>query len=251
MPRPNGSFYTFDGERYDRVSNGPDIIAKPQLYGWYAGEAAKRAVEERATWERMPDAEAIAYIKAAAMERKTKAAALGTEVHAAAEAVEMGMPEDMWPAHLGKHGLQYARYLREWKPRVVVTEAQVINHSHRYAGTLDTICEFSEKLGPGLFIVDKKTGRGIYPEHDLQQAAYRFAEELVMGDGSRVPMPEVRGVLILHLTEKDYELIPVDADEDSFAHFIRALYLYRWKQRAHSKIGKPLRPNDSAVGVVA
>ena len=58
--------------------------------------------------------------------------------------------------------------MRQHRVDVIAAECQVVSEIHRYGGTLDLVATIDGV--PSL--LDFKTGRGVYPEHRIQLAAY-------------------------------------------------------------------------------
>lgn len=61
----------------------------------------------------------------------------------------------------------------EWQKKhdieLILAEASIVSEKHRYGGTVDLYC----KLDSVPTLIDYKTGKGIFPEHLYQVAAYR------------------------------------------------------------------------------
>ena len=105
---------------------------------------------------------------------------------------------------------QYVRQLLLWCDRsvadVLMAEAVVMNDTYGYAGTLDTVL----KLHPGLYpeldargpvgMVDAKGSNSDQPSHELQGAAYFYAEYMgVPNTIERLPMPEMHWMANLYV----------------------------------------------------
>jgi hypothetical protein len=136
----------------------------------------------------------------------------------------------------------YLRFEREWQPKDILVEAVVGNRTWDYAGTLDHVA----KLADGLtWLLDYKTGSGIYAETALQLAAYAHAEFYLSPDGIELPLPKVDRVGAVWLQERSYQLIPVDASYASFRLFLHVSEVARFqgdRARRDAVIGDPLEP---------
>lgn len=77
--------------------------------------------------------------------------------------------------------VSFAAWHAEARPLIVAQDVTVWNDAHDYAGTLD-FCFVKEGA---LWLVDIKTSKEVYPEHELQVSAYRHT-------------PEVEGLLATH-----------------------------------------------------
>jgi hypothetical protein len=66
----------------------------------------------------------------------------------------------------------------EWfkinKPEIINREFVVWNDEEKYAGTIDIICKIKDET----WIIDIKTGQYIWPSHELQISAYKYASKI-------------------------------------------------------------------------
>jgi hypothetical protein len=245
-------WYDWKGERFWSVTT---IIAggypKPVLINWAKKFTAEYAVDnfpkltallEQDTDGTIDRQGAIDWLKSAAFRERDKKGDLGTSVHNAIEAHVLGKPTPEWPLPLRPRMLAFERFLAEYEPRfipasladpaeavtsgVLLAEAPVFNRTQHYAGTLDGIVE----IGGRTLVLDVKTSaKGIYPEIALQLAAYRFAEFVGLPDGSEQALPQTQGAVALHLPEDGtYELREIQADEETFRHFLYVREVYRY-----------------------
>lgn len=177
-----------------------------------------------------------------------KAKDIGTTVHAAIDARQLGRPMPPWPVAVAPRMKQWERFVEEWDPIFELSEATVFNRTESYGGTLDTILTLPlERVTPlvaaavgwtvregadriRLLVDYKSSQRGIYPEIAMQLAAYRGAEFIGMPDGSEVPMPTVDGTAGLQLTDETYNLVPVTTDSEIFGSFLYARELFRFAE---------------------
>ncbi len=144
--------YEVNGTWYPRVTKIVEIKAKPALYKFY-GDLDSFAQGE---------------------EIKTKSASEGTLIHETAEAILLGKSPvvepsikpsiDAFTGFIEKNSIQV-------DPDYV--EKQVVNHTDRYAGTLDALGLIDGKFG----VIDIKTSQSIYRDYNLQTSAYMGALE--------------------------------------------------------------------------
>jgi hypothetical protein len=235
-------FYSWHNERYWSVTtiiNGG--LAKPVLVNWAKKFTAEYAVDNyKALGEVLKvDREgAVDWLKNASFRDRDKKADVGTSVHAACEAFELGKPMPPWPVAIKPHMEHFAAFLEEYQPKIQMAEASVYNRTEKYAGTLDAIADF----GGRLLLFDVKTGKGVYPEVGLQLAAYRFAEFIGLPDGSERAMPKVDGCAALHLTDEGYDFIEVRADEDLFRSFLYVREVFRFLSETSKHVLGPTLP---------
>jgi hypothetical protein len=262
-----GRTYKWRDEEYTSVttilSGG---IPKPALKAWGEKLVAQTAVTKRDIWDGMSNEEAVDWLKRAPFRETDRAAVQGSDIHDWCEqhVLGAGLSVDALDEADPKRPylLGFLAFLAEWKPRYEMTEATVYSRKWGYAGTLDFLawidcshvaadlaplfgpCEVGEVLVLG----DYKTGKGVYGEVACQLAAYRHAEFIGLPDGTEQPMPNVAGCVVLHLTPKGYELIPVRAGEEEFRSFLYAQQIRHFDQViAKQVLGSPLASRGSMV----
>lgn len=209
-------------------------VPKPALTGWAARTVAEYAVAhigQLASNVAEDPAGAVDWLKGSPYRDRDKAAAKGTDVHAAAEAHILGRPMPEWDKDIAPSMHMFEKFLERFNPTFELSEASVFSRAHHYAGTLDFIAVF-DSIDATLFglptgspvrlLTDIKTGRGVYGEVALQLSAYAHADFIGMPDGTEVPMPAVDGAAVLHLRPQSYKLVPVVADETVFRSFLYA-----------------------------
>jgi hypothetical protein len=246
-------------------------VPKPALAPWQGRETARYAVYEREAWlplaERDPEA-AVALLKGAPFRQARRAALRGSQVHAAAERLNLGQPPDVADEVL-PYVEQYARFLAEHRPRLLMAEAPVFSREWAYAGTLDAIVELD-----GLpYVLDIKTTdktddeklRPPYPEVALQLVAYRRADLVsltpavkrehqgrryyVLTDESQAePMPATAGALALAISPVDYRLVPARTDDEVWECWLHVREVARWTlDVSRHVLGPPVSPSREQV----
>lgn len=124
-------------------------------------------------------------------ERKTACAnAIGTEFHWYAEHLAQG-DEMIEPANRRLLGMlkQFDTWVVTSGIKIKESELHVVSKEHKYAGTFDAVGTLPRHRGPVLF--DWKTSAGIYPDMELQLAAYAQAYKEQTGIQIK------RGVIVL------------------------------------------------------
>ncbi|MCX6788469.1 MAG: hypothetical protein NTZ36_01120 [Candidatus Jorgensenbacteria bacterium] len=146
----SGCGYEIDTGWYPRVTRILEIKAKPALYRFY-GKVSSFAEGERI---------------------KNQSAVEGTLIHETAEKIFLNQPVDV-PESIEASISALRNFMSEKKIHVdpEYVEARLVNHEHRYAGTLDAIALIDGKLG----ILDIKTSQEIYRDYNLQTSAYLAA----------------------------------------------------------------------------
>ena len=192
-----------------------------------------------------------------------KAGEIGTQVHDLIEWTLKGeLCYEVGPSPRITDKAQWAfmaweDWRRSVKLKPFYVEQVVYSQNYGYAGTLDLLCEInlselisyyikkkqevpdqltglSKRQVSALTVCDWKTGRAIYPEAYLQNAAYRQAWR-EMGQGS----PELGLIVRLPKVETDpeFEVQVAPMESYSFEKFRAAYSLWTWQQQYEK--GKP------------
>jgi hypothetical protein len=105
------------------------------------------------------------------------------------------------------------------------------------------------------WLIDLKTGKGIYADTALQLAAYRYAEGLLLPDGTEVRMPEVDHCGIVHVATDGATFHLADVSQDTWRTFLYVAEVGRWRDvwdgygpNAPSPISDPLKPAALPIG---
>ena len=232
-----GRYYHWQGDAYISVTNAIKAgLPAPALMYW----AAKMVAEHVAgnlddvveLSQKMETSEFVSYLKNQPWQARDKAGNIGTTVHEIAEQYVIGAESidlSQYEKPVQDKARQFVDFMRTVKPDVWAIEGVVFNRTHRYAGAFDFIFDINYPDGmlAGRYIVDVKTGSGIYPEAALQQTAYAEGEFIAVGT-DEVPMPEVDGAFALHLTPRTWKLIPVVIGDTSFQAFLSVLETAKW-----------------------
>lgn len=168
---------------------------------------------------------AIGYLKGTPWRKRDAAADAGTLKHNTLEA--MAYERDIPPDAPGREYLE--RWMDTYRPRILESEAQVVNVTAGYAGSLDLIADiYGRRL-----VIDLKTSRkydgsgrpkNVDRDWCLQLAAYRFAEHIFEDDQSW-SMPEVDGAAVLWVPSDapgEEAFIEVPAAGAEYAAFMAA-----------------------------
>jgi ATP-dependent exoDNAse (exonuclease V) beta subunit len=246
-------------------------LPKPALVGWAANVTAEYAVDKREVWQPLAEDDREAAIKHLAgirYQSSGKAMARGTDVHKAAERLNLGLPPDHEP-HLQPYVDQYLQFLADHSPTILMAEAPVYSQTYHYAGTLDLILELEDRI----CVTDiKTTDRGKdspkrrppYPDIALQLCAYARAETVGIApaqqrysgrrryyvlppDAPLEPMPEVSGGLALVISPDDYQLVPVRIDDEIWNAFLAVREVARFQlDTANRVLGPAISPGGNS-----
>jgi len=205
--RFGGRTYVWKGEAFGSVTTIISGGVPKYLMPWAVRLVAEAAYDHR-EWMKLGREQALAILKAAPNAARDSAANLGKDIHAAAEAYQLGRPMPEWPEALEAHMESFVEFLEAYNPEYLATEATVYNRKERYAGTLDAVMVVDGEP----LVVDYKSGKAVYAEVGLQLAAYGNAEFVGLPDGSEVPLPAVTGGAVLHLRADGFEFRRIDPD---------------------------------------
>lgn len=223
----SGRTYEWDGESYYSVTTILNVLNKPALPNWAAKSVAEFVTKNYPVVSNLigngQNAEAIDLMKGAPWRQRDKAANLGTMVHQVIDSLSHGTPlfvEDDVVPYLAS----FNDWLDHFKPEILVSEGTIFNRQYDYAGTLDIIARID-----GLnWLIDIKSGKGVYPEHALQIAAYAQGEFIGHKDGQEEPLPIIDKGAVLHLQKDGYHFIPVNIGKEVYDSFLYARELFRW-----------------------
>lgn len=198
---PTGRIYSDGDKRYPSVTSILSILLPKKLTReWPVRQAIRTAVANPG----MKEAELVEL----ALHEMMDAARRGTAVH---EAIEYDLAP-VRPHQLLDDPAAVAMFKQfvAWKDKQDLqpeaVEALVVNDSPAYAGTVD----FIGLLNGARFLIDWKTGRSLHRTIEMQLAAYRYADRIVVGD-TGMPMPPIEHVGILHIRPTSCNLIAMSA----------------------------------------
>lgn len=269
--RAGRHYQTPDGRILPAVTTILGIVGKPALVNWAAKTEREMVVEAAAAlWEDVPlgakKMSRTAYVttlhdrigKTKAHQKElAKALEIGSQVHALIEwnlKKELGQKVGPAPGLSDKATWSFMVY-EEWrksaglKPRAI--EQTVWSVTHGYAGTMDVYGEVLIDGSPCVAVLDWKSGKAIYGEALLQNAAY-VAALIEMGHAE----PGCHGVIVrLPKVETDPEpeirVITPDEHERHLAAFLAAKRLWEWEQARQAADLRPeLAQSIDAIAAV-
>lgn len=222
----SGRTYQWNDESFFSVTTILNALNKPALPKWAANSVAEYALRQ---WSLIStllneerEAEALDLLKGSPWREKEKAASTGTLVHEAVEAYVAGI-DSMSPT-TDKHVNQFELWLQNFKPTIIENEVTIFNRTYNYAGTLDLLVD----MDTDIWLIDVKTGKGIYPEYAMQVAAYANGEFIGRHNGRETPLPKVTRGAILHLRPNGCKFIMVDISDRVFKSFLHCREVFRF-----------------------
>lgn len=215
-------------ETFWSVTTVLGALSKPAIPAWAARTVAEYVADNYALLGQILEDDpkaAIDLMKGSPWRARDTAATLGTTVHEAVENYVMGqqhLPDTVTDRHI----LQLEAFLEAFKPQIIEAECTVFNRTYNYAGTLDLLLELNDET----WIIDVKTGKGVYPEYAMQVAGYANAEFIGRSDGVESRLPTITRAGILHLRPMSYKLIPCELSERVFKSFLYCRELFRFQE---------------------
>jgi CRISPR/Cas system-associated exonuclease Cas4 (RecB family) len=223
----SGRFYDFpdDPNKYVSVTTFLGIIGKPFLISWAAKmerELIRLLAEQGKSLE-----EILEYLQPKqpyAYSLYTESTSeLGSKVH---KAIDYTLKDLKLPKLTKKERRVYDKWLEWWKAQkfeLVGAERVTKSKRYGYAGTLDALVIKDGKS----IIIDWKTGKNHYAEHDLQNIAYQYAllhEEGLAIDGGQL-------VYIRDEKEIDDKYKIERVNNENVQPVLEALSLWRWANK--------------------
>ena len=233
-PQTGLRFYRWQGKDYPSVTTIRRMagVTMP-LHWWSINQVVDRAVDQLSELNRKvstddPAQAALAktWLRKAVTDKRDVAADLGIRVHRAASE---GLGFDQVAADVIPFLKQYLDWLAQSGVTILCVEKQVYNITIGYAGSFDILVEFPSGRR---FIVDIKTGKGIYSDHALQAIAYGMAE--FVGEDDKVLQQEtdwmnsVDGMAILHVRPTGWSWNVINPDHDMAEAFVGLLHFATW-----------------------
>lgn len=250
-PGPRNARLTDDGLRlYHWPATGQDVPSVTtvrrlagiphSLHQWSINQVVDRVIDNvGAIRAQLGDPRQLddlrSWLRAAATDERDRRGSLGTAVH---DAAAMGRSLVDVSPEVAPFLRQYYAWLATSRAEVVLAERQVWNLTAGYAGTFDLIARFPDG---SLWMVDLKTGSGLYSDHGLQLAAYRYAEfvsrsagtdggglEDVVDEEATALLRAVSGTAVLHLSAKRWEFHSLLTGPDEIAAYLGLLRFAVW-----------------------
>jgi hypothetical protein len=258
------------GERFVSVTTALGVREKPRLPEWYGLRSSITTRDNLLPLIRSIHVDPcgdhrcgaclpclLHLIKTAGRDEANTAADRGTRFHHVAEHIAASGIVIPHNDDIQGHVYQFARFLDIYQVELLCAEVTVINRTHGYAGTLDTVlsCARMPPKHAGDTNVplygDYKTGKNIYEEAALQVSALRHAEAILLPDGTEEPMPEGNKEtgLVIQVHADNFWIRPVDIGKKTFNQFLRTLDVWRDVHESPSMIGramcKPRPPREA------
>jgi hypothetical protein len=175
-----------------------------------------------------------AYWKEIPGYQRDVAADLGSRVHLIAELLARKELVTVEPAEV-PYIAQYRAWLDAVRPRIRQVEFMVYSHEWKYGGTADALMDIKHET----WLIDYKTGSGIYPEVALQLAGLGYADWVGKpGDGRMYRMPLIDHYGALHIRPDGCELVELDVGAEEWAAFKALRIMREWLDTRARKVRK-------------
>jgi len=219
-----------------RVTDIAGVLDKPGLHWGSAGVVAEYSLDhldDLAHQLTTSDRETVyKQLRKTFNDKWRENMKIGSEVHSAIERLILDQETDV-PPRARPYIDAFGKFVSQF-PSVAweASEMTVFSLTHQYAGTLDAMMRYGDRLG----IVDWKTKVGktmaeasTYGENYLQLSAYARAEFVLLPDGSVIDMPKVDGASVVMLCTDGPVVVKVDPDEH-FDAFLAARRIFDWRE---------------------
>lgn len=225
--------YTWQGRELPSVTSVPKLAGIPdRLHRWFIGNLIDYVLANHSDIGlRMAtgDDREIGSLRRdlwQAVQGQQRGRIVGIAVHRAAS--EGHDPNTVHPSIAAK-----LRQYLDWQARsgavVLGSEFQCWNLTEGYAGTADLMVRFPNG---SIWLVDLKTGAGVYPEAALQLTAYLMAEFVGADDTVDERMTEflhaVSGIGVLHLADAGWEFISLKLEPSTWTAYRGLLRFGAW-----------------------
>lgn len=217
---PNSHQYKLDGKNLLSVTGILGVINKPMLIPWAVNQAV--SFLQGHLGEPITD-ELLAEAKSQHEKVRDEAASLGHQVHEWCNGYLMGkeppLPEDI---RVMNGVLAFLKWVEEHDVKFTESEKLVYSKQCGYVGTMDAVAIIDGKK----CVLDFKTGKGVYPEHHMQVAAYRHAaeEEGMEFDGDSV-------IVQFGKEDGEFKVYPCPNHVDDLNAFLSALEIKKWQKK--------------------
>ncbi|MEU5149748.1 hypothetical protein AB0G42_21525 [Streptomyces yangpuensis] len=246
--------------KYPGVTSVVGMMPKPFLQRWAANMAAELAIDSLEFIASMAERDrdgAKKYLAGASYRYTMQRAKVGSQAHDLFERMIRGQYVGNVHPDMRAYQRHFAEFLDAVQPELIRAEDVAWSDSHQYAGSFDGILRIKlddrgkphPQGDPAVVIADWKTGKSTYPEVALQMSAYAHADEIVAPDGTREPMPDLDGAVVLHITDESWEFLPVEIEEveidgqtvNVYDYFLHLRETFHWDRVVSRRVlGDPI-----------
>ena len=242
-----GRTYEIDGRSYPSVTTVLSVIAKPALVPWSAKVEREMVITAAADLyldcAETPPMTRIGWVASlrarlgrekANQKELAKAAEIGSQAHALIEwNLKSQLCAQPGPApRIGAKAMWAFAAWERWSQSVnlkpIMIEQVCWSENFGFAGTFDLMAEVNGRLT----LLDWKTGKRVYAEAHLQNAAYRAAvREMGHGDigaGMIVRLPKLE-------SDPEFEVVEAMPEPICLPVFLDALRVWTWREKCEQE----------------
>ena len=144
---------------------------------------------------------------------------------------------------------QYLAFEQRFQPTWELLEATVWNETYGYAGTMDGLMRLPNGRR---YLVDFKTGNGVYPEYGMQVEALARGEIIIDPEtGDETPMTQVDALAILHIRPEYSDLHEVRRIDKVWEAFLGLIAVAEFEDISHLVLGTKVRTEAVEEGNAA
>jgi hypothetical protein len=189
------------------------------------------------------------FVAGASRRSNDAAKVKGSKVHELGAAVAAGESVHV-PAELVGYVEAYTQFLFDYNVEVFMSEAVVWSKTHGHCGTLDMGALLALDIGLEsvryeTWLIDVKTGSGVYDDVAFQLAPYRYADVWIDYSGPEPvehDMPTFDRCGVLHVREDGYSLHEVEVTEETFRGFLYLQASAAAIEANKGAVGEPFEP---------
>jgi hypothetical protein len=226
--QPDGSrryVHPVTGEVVPSVTTCLRVISKPNITQWAARKAAQFAVLHMDELEGLSSQEKVDRIAGEHENISGAARDLGTAIHETIDSWQKGAAAED-PEGAGPYLNRFIDWVLDVQPSFIENECTLWSRTHEYAGTADAIAEINHKT----YLLDFKTGKGVYAEAALQVSALAGADFIITPEGEEKEIPALDFLAAVHIRPRSCKLIPVSGQEENMKAFLAARQILRWQE---------------------
>lgn len=232
----SGFGYWLDGVKVP----GPTTIISDglpkKLEDWVARTTAGYAVDNWQELSEVKPSERLDRLTRARWDVTNKAAVKGTKVHDLAHRLGAGFEVEV-PEELEGYVESYLRFVEAFHVEEILAEFAVFKRLPwgGYGGSPDLLAHLVTPLDPDptRWLLDFKTGKGVYDDAALQLAAYNEADVYLDDDGNEVEWEPAERLGVVHLRADGFDLREINQDPEGelapFDVFMYAMQTARFK----------------------
>ncbi len=225
---------------------GKAIPKQDILVPWAGRQSADHVIDHWDELVAMAPSERWKAVAGASKRTNTAAKDRGTKIHQYGAMVTEGH-DVLVPPELAGYVEAYTQFLFDFDVTVFMSEAVVWSKTHGHCGTLDigALLTYGNRQGYEEWLLDVKTGSGVYDDVAFQLAGYRYSDTWVDFSGTEPverEMPTFDRCGVVHVREDGYSLHEVEVTEETYRGFLYLKASGEAIEANRGAVGEPLDP---------